>query len=145
MNRNTTDKKALARRKILIAHYYDQDIIQDNKRYRDYKTLKETILESSEDMEKTQMLPCFMSWIGRDNDGLPLMYELLQRYPLLCENKAPNINIKKRSRSDWMTKTDVGGESDWGCLCKKGVKTLAGEYFKVISQAASGGPRQIKP
>ena len=112
MNRNTTDKKALARRKILIAHYYDQDIIQDNKRYRDYKTLKETILESSEDMEKTQMLPCFMSWIGRDNDGLPLMYELLQRYPLLCEHNAPNINIKKRSRSDWMTKTDVGGESD---------------------------------
>ena len=37
-------------------------------------------------MEKTEQLPNVMAWIGRDNDGLQLMFELLQRAPTLCES-----------------------------------------------------------
>ena len=109
MNRGTQNKSALARRKILVAHYYDQENITENKRWPSYgyKTLIETILESTGDMETPQMLPHFMMWIGRDADGLPLMYELVHRFPLLCEHNAPAIN-KKRSRNEWMKKDFAG-------------------------------------
>ena len=99
MNRNTTDKKALARQKIIIAHHYNKETIADNKRYRGYKTLMETILESTNEMETTEMLPHFMSWIGRDNDGLPLMYELIQRMPTLCEFNGA-VRVQARSGTD---------------------------------------------
>ena len=85
MNREP-DKFAVARRKILKSHYYDQDDMKENRKYRGYKTVVETILETTNDMEKTEQLPYFMAWIGRDKDGLQLMYELIQRMPTLCEN-----------------------------------------------------------
>ena len=107
MNRGTQNKSALARRKILVAHYYDQENITENKRYNSYKTLMETILDSTGDMETPQMLPHFMMWIGRDADGLPLMYELVHRFPLLCVHNVPAIN-KKRSRNEWMKKDFAG-------------------------------------
>ena len=46
----------------------------------------ETILESTDNMERTERLPNIMAWILRDNDGLQLMFDLLQRMPSLCEN-----------------------------------------------------------
>jgi len=85
MNRES-DKFTVARRKILQSHYYNQDDIKENKEYRGYKTLMDTILETTNDMESTEQLPNIMSWIGRDNDGLTPMYELLQRAPTLCES-----------------------------------------------------------
>ena len=86
MNREP-DKFTVARRKILQSHYYNQDDIKENKEgYRGYKTLMDTILEITDDMEREKQLPHIMSWTGRDNDGLPLMYELLQRSPTLCES-----------------------------------------------------------
>jgi len=86
MNRNEQDKFAVARKKILEAHHLNQETIADNRGYRGYKTLMETILETTDDMEKTEQLPNIMAWVGRDNDGLQLMFELLQRAPTLCES-----------------------------------------------------------
>ena len=86
MNRNEKDKFVLARKKIMEAHYLDQAVVTDNRRYRGYKSLMETILESTDNMEKTEQLPHFMSWVLRDKDGLSLMFELMQRIPSLCEN-----------------------------------------------------------
>ena len=91
MNRES-DKFTVARRKILQSHYYNQDDIKENKEYRGYKTLMDTILEMTNDMERTEQLPNIMSWIGRDNDGLTLMYELLQRAPTLCENVGGKVH-----------------------------------------------------
>ena len=91
MNRED-DKFTVARRKILQSHYYNQDDIKENKEYRGYKTLMDTILEMTDDMERTEQLPNIMSWVGRDNDGLTLMYELLQRAPTLCENVGGKIH-----------------------------------------------------
>ena len=85
-NRNEPDKSALARRRILQSHHYNEKSVAENKDYRDYKSLMETILEMSNDMEKSEQLPNIMAWIGRDNDGLQLMFELLQRAPTLCES-----------------------------------------------------------
>lgn len=68
------------------AHYLNEAVVTDNRRYRGYKSLMETILESTDNMERTERLPNIMAWILRDNDGLQLMYELLQRMPSLCEN-----------------------------------------------------------
>jgi len=85
MNRES-DKFTVARRKILQSHYYNQDDIKANREYRGYKTLMETILESTDNMEMTEQLPHFMFWTGRDNDGLSLIYELMHRMPSLCEN-----------------------------------------------------------
>jgi len=86
MNRREQDKSLLARKKIMEAHYLNQDVVTDNRRYRGYKSLMETILESTDNMERTERLPNIMAWILRDNDGLQLMFELLQRMPSLCEN-----------------------------------------------------------
>jgi len=85
MNRED-DKFTVARRKILQSHYYNQDDIKENKEYRGYKTLMDTILEMTNDMEKTEQLPNIMAWVGRGDDGLSLMYELMQRMPSLCES-----------------------------------------------------------
>jgi len=86
MNRREQDKFGLARKKIMEAHYLNQEVVTDNRRYRGYKSLMETILESTDNMERTERLPNIMAWILRDKDGLPLMFELLQRMPSLCEN-----------------------------------------------------------
>ena len=99
MNREP-DKFAVARRKILQSHYYNQDDINENKEYRGYKTLMDTILEMTNDMERTEQLPNIMSWIGRDNDGLTLMFELIQSTPTLCEHVAALVPAKRKRRNE---------------------------------------------
>jgi len=108
MNRSEQDKFALARKKIMEAHYLSQDVVTDNRRYRGYRSLMETILETTDNMERTEQLPNIMSWTGRDNDGLSLMYELIQRMPSLCESVGMVIDTSanqqlrssKRKRND---------------------------------------------
>jgi len=92
-NRNGQDKFALAREKILEAHHYNQEMVAENKKYRNYKSLMETILETTDDMEKTELLSNIMAWVGRDNDGLQLMFELLQRAPTLCESVSSRAHV----------------------------------------------------
>ena len=100
MNRES-DKFTVARRKILQSHHYNQDDIKDNKVYRGYKTLMETILEMTNDTERTEQLPNIMSWVARGDDGLSLMYELMQRMPSLCESvgKVTDTSAKRQLRS----------------------------------------------
>lgn len=99
MNREP-DKFSVARRKILQNHYVDQEVITKNREQSDYKTLLETIVEASSNLEKTEQLPNMMAWVGRDIDGTSLMYELMQRIPLLCENvgKVKAVRSSKRKR-----------------------------------------------
>jgi len=104
-NRNEPDKSALARRRILQSHHYNEKSVAENKDYRDYKSLMETILEMTNDMEKTEQFPNVMAWIGRDNDGLQLMFELLQRAPTLCESvggktQSSDSPVAKKMRSE---------------------------------------------
>ena len=100
MNRED-DKFTVARRKILQSHYYNEDGIKKNKEYRGHKTLMDTILEMTNDMEKTEQLPNIMGWVGRGDDGLSLMYELMQRIPSLCESvgKVTDTSAKRQLRS----------------------------------------------
>jgi hypothetical protein len=93
MNRNEQDKFVLARKKIMEAHYLDQAVVTDNRRYRGYKSLMETILESTDNMEKTEQLPHFMSWVLRDKDGLSLMFELMQRIPSVVPPAAYRLSL----------------------------------------------------
>ena len=93
MNRNEQDKFVLARKKIMEAHYLDQAVVTDNRRYRGYKSLMETILESTDNMEKTEQLPHFMSWALRDKDGLSLMFELMQRIPSVVPPAAYRLSL----------------------------------------------------
>ena len=79
------------------AHYLNQDVVTDNRRYRGYKSLMETILESTDNMERTERLPNIMAWILRDSDGLPLMFDLLQRMPSLCENVGTSMRKRRLS------------------------------------------------
>jgi len=97
MNREP-DKFSVARRKILQNHYFDQEVITKNREQSDYKTLLETIVEASSNLEKTEQLPNMMAWVGRDIDGLSLMYELMQKMPSLCENVVRDARLSKRKR-----------------------------------------------
>jgi len=99
MNREP-DKFTVVRRKILQSHYYNQDDIKENKEYRGYKTLMDTIVEMTDNMESTEQLPNIMSWIGRDNDGLTLMFELIQSTPTLCERVATLVPAKRKRRNE---------------------------------------------
>jgi len=96
MNRDEPNKSVLARRKILQSHYYNQDTIKENREYRGYKTVVDTIVEMTDNMENTEQLPNIMSWIGRDNDGLTLMFELIQSTPTLCERVAALVPAKRK-------------------------------------------------
>ena len=100
MNRDEPNKSVLARRKILQSHYYNQDTIKENREYRGYKTVVDTIVEMTDNMESTEQLPNIMSWIGRDNDGLTLMFELIQSTPTLCERVAALVPAKRKRRSE---------------------------------------------
>ena len=110
MNRSEQDKFTVARKKIMEAHYSNQAVATDNRRYREYKTLMETILETTDNMERTEQLPHFMSWTGRDNDGLSLMYELIQRMPTLCESVGrvhADTSTKRQLRSSKRLRKDM--------------------------------------
>lgn len=96
MNRDEPNKSVLARRKILESHYYNQDTIRENREYRGYKTVVDTIVDMTDNMESTEQLPNIMSWIGRDNDGLTLMFELIQSTPTLCERVAALVPAKRK-------------------------------------------------
>ena len=100
MNRDEPNKSVLARRKILQSHYYNQDTIKENREYRGYKTVVDTIVDMTDNMESTEQLPNMMSWIGRDNDGLTLMFELIQSTPTLCERVAALVPAKRKRRSE---------------------------------------------
>ena len=58
MQNRVADKFALARRKIIESHYYDVDhIINLKTRRRGYKSLMETIIDTTNDMETPELLP----------------------------------------------------------------------------------------
>jgi len=80
------DKSKVARKKIMIAHYFQKGIIKQNKEHdSEYKTLIETIVGASNNMETPEQLPNMMAWVGRDSDGLSAMYDLMKKMPTLCE------------------------------------------------------------
>ena len=52
------DKSKVARKKIMIAHYFQKDIIRQNKEHNsEYKALIETIIGASNDMQTPEQLP----------------------------------------------------------------------------------------
>lgn len=81
MNRNQS-KSAVAREKILRYYLYTN-----------------VDLQLFLDME-LEVLPYVIDWIGRDNYGSTLMYQLFQKIPTLFEpNKKVGSNTLKRKRS----------------------------------------------
>ena len=83
------DKSKVARKKIMIAHYFQKDIIRQNKEHNsEYKTLIETIVGASNDMQSPEQLPNMMAWVGRETDGLSAMYDLMKKMPTLCEGSS---------------------------------------------------------
>jgi len=91
------DKSKVARRKIMIAHYLQKGIIKRNKQINsEYKTLIETIVGASNDMQTPEQLPNMMAWVGRDSDGLSAMYDLMKKMPTLCENSKSAQRCKRK-------------------------------------------------
>ena len=69
--------------------YGQKGIIKQNKEHNsEYKTLIETIVGASNNMETPEQLPNMMAWVGRDNDGLSAMYDLMKKMPTLCEGSS---------------------------------------------------------
>ena len=102
-NRANCDKFAVARRKIIESHYYNigyNVMNQATTRDRGYRSLIETMVDSTNDMDTPELLPHFMTWVGRDDDGLPIMYDLIKKMPTLFEpiSKAESSPPKKRSK-----------------------------------------------
>ena len=102
-NRANCDKFAVARRKIIESHYYNigyNVVNQATTRDRGYRSLMETMVDSTNDMETPELLPHFMTWVGRDDDGLPIMFDLIKKMPTLFEpiSKAESSPPKKRSK-----------------------------------------------
>ena len=91
------DKFKVARRKIMIAHYLQKGVIKRNKQINsEYKTLIETIVGASNDMQSPEQLPNMMAWVGRDTDGLSVMYDLMKKMPTLCENSKSAQRCKRK-------------------------------------------------
>ena len=82
LNRNYS-KAEVARQKILQYHFSNG----------------ESNVEEFVGME-LEVLPCAMSWIGRENDGLALLYNVLQSMPTMFDfDSDANAVSGKRKRA----------------------------------------------